>query len=274
MAATPVASPEPPIAVERIGAVTRLWHNRPDARNAQNTPLLDTFDAALDDAARDPQVRVVILAGKGQHFSAGHDLKEAIAERSDYSVEERWAYEARRYYGYALKLWDCPKPTIAQVQGACVSGAFMLANMCDLVVAADDAFFADPVARSLGAASVEVLVHPWVMGMRKAKEFLFTGRRLGAAEAEQIGLVNRVVPRGALDDATLRLAEEIASMPPFALALTKRSLNRTAEMQGFRTALAAHFDTHELSHITAEAQVIRAAGASKAIATGKDRASM
>jgi enoyl-CoA hydratase len=261
-----------PVAVERIGAVARIWHNRPGARNAENTPLLDAFETALDAAVGDPEVRVIILAGRGDHFSAGHDLKEAIAERTRYSVEERWAYETERYYGYALKLWDCPKPTIAQVQGACVSGAFMLANMCDLMLAAQDAFFADPVAQSLAAASVEVLVHPWVMGLRKAKEFLFTGQRMDAAEAHRIGLVNRVVPRAELDAATLALAEQIARTPPFALTLTKRSLNRTAEIQGFRAALAAHFDTHQLSHVTAEAMGIRAEGAARAIATGKDKA--
>jgi enoyl-CoA hydratase len=263
---------EPPILVERAGPVARIWHNRPAARNAENTPLLDAFDDALEAAAADPEVRVIVLAGKGDHFSAGHDLKEAIAERTGYTVEQRWDYETRRYYGYALKLWDCPKPTIAQVQGACVSGGFMLANMCDLVVAADDAFFADPVAQSLAAASVEVLAHPWVMGLRKAKEFLFTGARMDAAEAHRIGMVNRVVPRAELDRATMALAEQIACTPPFALTLTKRSLNRTAEIQGFRAALQAHFDTHQLSHVTAEAQAIRAQGSGTAIAAGKDRA--
>jgi enoyl-CoA hydratase len=269
---TQAVAGEPPILVERVGAVARLWHNRPGVRNAENTALLDAFAAALDEAVADPEIRVIVLAGKGDHFSAGHDLKEAIAERTGFSVEQRWAYEEVRYYGYALKLFDCPKPTIAQIQGACVAGAFMLANMCDLVVAAEDAFFADPVAQSLGAASVEVLVHPWVMGLRRAKEMLFTGERMDAQEAHRIGMVNRVVPRAELDRATMDLAAKIGRAPPFALALTKRSLNRTVEMQGFRTALAAHFDTHQLSHVTAEAQAIRAAGAASAISTGRDKA--
>ena len=140
--------------------------------------------------------------------------------------------------------------------------------MCDLVVAADDAMFSDPVYRSLAAASVEVLVHPWVMGLRKAKEFLFTGERMPAAEAHRIGMVNRVVPRANLEAETMALAQKIAEGYPFALKLTKKSLNRTFDMQGFSTALDAHFDTHQLAHTTSEAVSIRSGGLDKAIVHG------
>jgi enoyl-CoA hydratase len=212
-----------------------------------------------------------VIAGRGEHFSAGHDLKEAQAKRADFTVEQRWAYESQRYYGYCLRIWDCPKPTIAQVQGACIAGGFMVANMCDLVVAADDAYFADPVAHTLGTAAVEVLVHPWVMGLRKAKEMLYTGMRMGAAEAHAIGLVNRVVPRERLDAETLALAQRIAEAPPFGLRLLKRSLNRSLDAQGFRVALEAHFDTHQLSHMTEEFAAARDAGLARAIDKGKAR---
>jgi enoyl-CoA hydratase len=240
------------IAVERRGAVLRLMHDRPEQRNAESQALLDEFDAALREAVADPAVRVIVVGGRGEHFSAGHDLKEASAKRAGFGVEERWAYEERRYLDYALRVWDCPKPTIAEVRGACIAGGFMVANMCDLIVASDDAFFADPVCHTLAAAAVEVLVHPWVMGLRTAKEFLFTGRRMDAAEAHRIGMVNRVVPGAELESVTMALAESIAEAPPFALKLTKRSLNRTFDIQGFRSAVAAHFDTHQLSHVTEE----------------------
>lgn len=245
-----MAMPFRDIDVEMCGPIARVWHNRPDARNAESRNLLDELDRAIVAAGEDPAVRVVVVAGRGDHFSAGHDLKEAQRERADFTVEQRWAFEQQRYFDYCLRIRDLPKPTIAQVQGACVAGGFMVANMCDLVVAADDAFFSDPVAHTLGAAAVEVLIHPWAMGMRKAKELLFTGERIDAAEAHRIGLVNRVVPRAELDAATLALAERIAQAPPFALALLKRSLNRTLDMQGQRVALYAHFDTHQLSHLT------------------------
>jgi enoyl-CoA hydratase len=258
------------VLYERLGAVARISHNRPAQRNAENTPLLDEMDAALREAIADPLVRVIVIAGVGDHFSAGHDLKEAMNDRSLYTVEQRWEYEATRYYGYSLRIWDCPKPTIAQVQGACVGGAFMVANMCDLVVASDEAYFSDPVCQTLAAAAVEVLVHPWVMGLRTAKEFLYTGERMPAAEAHRIGMVNRVTPRAELEAETLALAEKIARTPPFALQVLKRSLNRTADIQGFRNALSAHFDTHQVTHVTDETRRIREDGAGAAISRGRN----
>ncbi len=126
----------------------------------------------------------------------------------------------------------------------------MVANMCDLVVAGESAFFSDPVGHTLGAAATEVLIHPWVMGARKAKEMLFTGGRLSAQEAHAIGMVNRVVPDAELSQAALAMAQQIAQAPSFGLRLIKRSINRSLDAQGLRTALAAHFDTHQLSHLS------------------------
>jgi enoyl-CoA hydratase len=258
------------ILYERIGSVARISHNRPDARNAESKRLLNELDQAISRAASDDDVRVVILAAVGDHFSAGHDLKEAQATRSNFTVEERWDYEILHYFEFALRIWDLPKPVISQVQGACVAGGFMVANMCDMLVASEDAFFADPVCQSLGTASVEILIHPWVMGLRQAKDMLFTGRRVGASEAFQMGMVNRLVTRSDLETTTLELAEQIAKAPAFALRLTKRSLNRGYDMQGFRTALQAHFDTHQLSHNSAEFSRIREGGLQAAIAKGKE----
>lgn len=252
------------------GPVAYVLHARPEKRNAESRRLLDELDAALSLAVGDDSVRVIVIGGQGDHFSAGHDLKEAQAERQGFSVEERWAYEELRYFEYAMRIWDCPKPTIARVQGACVAGGFMVANMCDMIVASDDAFFADPVCRTLAAAAVEVLVHPWVMGLRRAKEFLYTGERMGAEEARALGMVNRLVPRAELDAATQAFAERIAETPPFALKLIKKSLNRTFDAQGFRTALSAHFDIHQLSHVTDEFVETRGKGLAGAIRKGRE----
>lgn len=254
-----------PVLVETLGAVCRISLNRPQARNAQNHQLLDALDAALAQAAADDTVHVVILTGIGAHFSAGHDLKQAQAERSGLSVEERWAFEERRYFDYCLNIFRHPKPVIAQVRGACIAAGFMVANMCDIVVASEDAFFSDPVAHTLGAAGVEVLVHPWVLGQRKARELLYTGGRLTAREAEAAGMVNHVYPVEQLELETLALAEKIAAAPPFALRLLKRSLNRSLEAQGFALALAAHFDTHQLSHVSEGFRKARDKGLAQAI---------
>ena len=187
-------------------------------------------------------------------------------------MEERWAYEELRYFDYSMRIWDFPKPTIAQVQGACVAGGFMIANMCDLVVAGESAYFSDPVGHTLGAAATEVLIHPWVMGGRKAKEFLFTGAKLSAQDAHAIGMVNRVVPDAQLQDSTMAMAQQIAKAPPFGLRLIKRSINRTLDAQGLRTALAAHFDTHQLSHLSEGFLNARDRGLAKAIQKNPEKA--
>lgn len=238
------------LELENHGAVRRILLAREAQRNAQSQQLLDELDEAFAQAAQDSGVHVVVLGAKGLHFSAGHDLKQAQAERSNFTVEQRWAYEGRRYFEYCMRIWDFPKPTIAQVQGACVAGGFMVANMCDMVVASESAYFSDPVGHTLGAAATEVLIHPWVMGLRKAKEMLFTGGKISAQEAFRIGLVNYVVSDADLSAHTLALAQQVAKAPPFALQLIKRSLNRTLDAQGLRTALSAHFDTHQLSHLS------------------------
>lgn len=257
------------ISYEEIGSVLRICHNRPKFANSESENLLAEIDDALERAKRDDNIRVVILGGVGKHFSAGHDLTEGMAKRGQYTPEQTWMWESEHYLGNALRIWDFPKPTIAQVQGACIAGGFMVANMCDLMVAADDAFFSDPVVHSLAAASVEALVHPWVMGMRKAKEFLFTGQRLSAQEAKEWGMVNHVVPRAELEDFTLKLAQHIALAPPMGIRLMKRSLNRSFDMMGFRNSIMAHFDTHILSTETAEHHKIRNGGMDASMQTAK-----
>ena len=260
------------LEIENHGAVRRILLAREAQRNAQSQQMLDELMAAFDEARVDNSVNVVVLGGKGAHFSAGHDLKQAQAERANFTVEERWAYEELRYFDYSMKIWDFPKPTIAQVQGACVAGGFMIANMCDLVVASESAYFSDPVGHTLGAAATEVLIHPWVMGSRKAKEMLFTGGKISAQEAKEIGMVNRVVSDAELSDATLALAQQIAKAPPFGLHLIKRSINRSLDSQGLRTALAAHFDTHQLSHLSEGFLTARDRGLANAIQKNPEKA--
>lgn len=258
-----------PLLIENEGPVRRVTLARPNARNAQNREMLDALSTALERAREEKSVHVIILAGMGDHFSAGHDLKEAQRTRSNLSVEERWEYESKRYFNYSLQLWDFPKPTIAQVQGACIAGGFMLANMCDLLICSSDAFFSDPVAQTMAAAGTEVLVHPWVLGLRKAKELLFTGDRLSASEALRVGMANAVVPKETLAAEAMNVAQRIAKAPPFTLQLLKRSLNRTFDIQGFRSSLAAHFDTHELSHKTDAFDNVQRKGLATAIQRNK-----
>ena len=250
------------VTYEQHGPIALVTMNRPRYRNAQNSAMTYALDDAFYRAAADDEVKVVILAGAGDHFSAGHDIgtpgrdvDKSFDRRAGLwwdhvnkqGVESRYARESEVYLGMCRRWRELPKPTIAMVQGACIAGGLMLAWCCDLVVAADDAFFADPVVR-MGIPGVEYFAHPWVMGPRFAKEFLFTGDRVGAARALELGMVNRVVPRAELRDETFALAERIAKMPRLGLALTKKAVNQAEDLMGLRAGMDSVFGLHHAAH--------------------------
>jgi enoyl-CoA hydratase len=244
------------ILVERRGAVELVTMNRPEVRNAQNTALLNELHEALQIADGDPEVNVIVIAGAGPHFSAGHDLKAYVGEApSDEWHEKRktpegkFEHERKMYFEKSLAIRDLTKPTIAMVQGKCIAAGMMVAGMCDLIVAADDAVFQNPVLRMTGAG-VETLVEIADMSPRQAKEFLWTGDEIGAADALRLGLVNRVVPRDKLEEETLALAERIAKVPPVTVQNVKRSINHAQDLAGFRNALEYHFMVHQFQHNT------------------------
>src|SRR5438309_3139132 len=163
--------------------------------------------------------------------------------------EGKFEHERKLYFDKCLAIRDLAKPTIAMVQGHCVAAGFMLAAMCDLIVASDDAVFQNPVLRMSGAG-VEVLAEPFELGFRKAKEFLFTGDEIKAADALQLGLVNRVVARGLLEDEVMALAEKIAKLPAVTVQNVKRSINHAQDLAGYRAALEYHFMVHQFQHNT------------------------
>ena len=256
------------------GAVATITMNRPDMANAQDSTLIDELDAAFDLADADDAVRVVILAGAGKHFSSGHDLKALVSgDGSDPWVamretpEGKFHHEKTMYYDRCMRIHDFRKPTIAAVQGSCVAAGLMLAAMCDLIVAADDAVFSNPVLRLTGAG-VELLVEPWELGIRKAKEFLLTGDTIDAQEAWRLGLVNRVVPRPELEARTRELADRIALVPPVTAQTVKDSLNQTGTLMGKRDALKYHFMAHHWVHNSATA--LNALAARKAKGSMRD----
>lgn len=241
-------------APDAATGVATITLNRPERRNAQNRPLLEALDRAWSAADADDSVRVVLLNANGPHFSAGHDLKEAgvAAEitTATHGIARLDARERDIYLGLCLKWRDMAKPSVAAVQGHCMAGGLMLAWPCDLIVAAEDAMFTDPVV-AMGVGSVEYHGHPWEFGIRRAKEMLFTGDPVTAAEARALGAVNRVVPVADLQAAARRLAEQIATRDPFALKMAKRMTNRTQDAMGFRQAVEAAFDMQMLCHAQA-----------------------
>jgi enoyl-CoA hydratase len=237
---SPVAespAPEPVLLVEDLGPVRRLTMNRPKALNALSGELIDALSRALDAAAADDAVRVLILRGAGRAFCAGYDLSEDAEAGTKDSVG--WYTELKDSTDEMLKFFDHPKPIIAQVHSFCLAGGCDLMMVCDLTVCSDDAKFGEPEIRF--GSGVVTMVMPWLLGARKAKELLFTGEdRVDAQEALRIGMVNRVVPAAELDDATLKLAEEIAKNDPFAVSMQKRAINAAWEGAGFREAIAAN----------------------------------
>ena len=231
------------------GHVATITMNRAGSANALNSKMIDELDAALDLVEADDQVRVVVLQGAGKHFSAGHDMKELLA------AEEHWVamrttpegkrhHEEVMYWERSLRWRNLAKPTIAAVHGACSAAGLMLACMCDLIVASEDATFSNPVLR-MGGVGVELLVEPWELGARRAKEFLLCARVLSAEEAERAGMVNRVVPRAQLEQAAQQMAAEVALVPPMTAQAVKKSINALLDRQGQTDSWAYHFDLHQ-----------------------------
>lgn len=241
---------------ERGVAVVTL--DRPEARNAQNKRMTYELNACFDDAARRSDVKVIILQADGPHFSSGHDLRDRESHREFDLVfphggfgregqEGHMAWEQEVYFEMCWRWRNLPKPLLAAAQGKTIAGGLMLLWVADVIVAADDALFSDPVV-AMGVNGVEYFAHPWELGARKAKELLFTGDWLTAAEAHRLGMVNHVVPSAELREFTLSLARRIAERPSFALKLAKESVNQTLEAQGQWTALRAAFSIQHLAH--------------------------
>ncbi|WAP50490.1 enoyl-CoA hydratase [Arthrobacter sp. ATA002] len=250
------------VTYEVRGSVAFVRLNRPEYRNAQNSKVTYALDAAFTAAVQDDAVKVIVLAGNGKHFSAGHDIGtpdrdiDQSFERKavmwwDHvgaeGVDSRFARESEVYLGMCRRWREIPKPMIAMVQGACIAGGLMLAWSCDFIVASDDAFFSDPVVR-MGIPGVEYFAHPWVMNPRAAKEFLFTGDRFTAQRAHDLGMVNHVVPREELEDTVTAMAERISAMPRLGLALAKKAVNQSEDLQGLRAGMDSVFGLHHAAH--------------------------
>jgi enoyl-CoA hydratase len=241
--------------------VARIVLNRVATRNSQDTHFLYELNDAFDAAAQDDQIKVIVLAANGPHFSSGHDLRErnGVENLRNHKTVGTWcgfscagaeaqmSREKELYIGLCERWRNIPKPTIAAVQGRCIMGGLMLIWPCDIIIASEDAQFVD-YATSFGVNGVEYLAHPWEMGARKAKEFLFTCDSMSAAEAHRIGMVNHVVPLAQLHDFALTMAKKIATKPLFALKLAKESVNAMEDVQGRVAAMNTSFAFHQLAH--------------------------
>ena len=223
---------------ERTPWGVRLTLNRPDKLNALSGELVGALSHAIDEAAADPDVRVVALAGAGRAFCSGYDLSEEAG--GEIHGPAAWRDLLAADVAATLKLLDCPKPVIAQVHGYALAGGLELAMACDLIVAAEGTKLGEPEIR-YGSAPVTLLM-PYLIGQKKTRELLLTGDLIDAAEAERFGLVNRVVPAERLAAEVDGLADRVARTPPEVVAPTKQMLNRAMDAMGFREAVEAGID--------------------------------
>ncbi|MFZ4718252.1 MAG: enoyl-CoA hydratase [Ilumatobacteraceae bacterium] len=240
------------------GSVAVVTLDRPESRNAQDKRMTYELNAAFDDASRRSDVRVIVLQADGPHFSSGHDLRDRssfdefdrVSPQGGFDAEGQeghMAWEEELYFQMCWRWRNIPKPMIAAAHGKTIAGGLMLLWVADVILAADDALFSDPVV-GMGVNGVEYFAHPWELGARKAKELLFTGDWVTAQDAHRLGMVNHVVPAAELREATMAMARHIATRPSFALRLAKESVNQTLDAQGQFTAFRAAFSLQHLGH--------------------------
>jgi enoyl-CoA hydratase len=236
-------------AAEKVMCLTL---NRPERLNAMSLELLGEFDQVIDEFGNDPEASVLIIRGAGRSFSAGYDLEDtqfsgrgfrvSTDHRAMHRLADRW-----------MRLFDLPKPTIAQVHGYCIAGANELAGHCDIVFVAEDAIFGNQAGRVLGILPT-MAMWPALMGMRRTKEYIFTGDTFTGKQAHQWGLVSRAFPREKLEAATLEYACRVALVPLELLTLHKAAVNRFMEVSGIRAAEQSACDLDVIAHQTGAVQ--------------------
>lgn len=238
------------ILAETADRILTITLNRPQRLNALSPTLLRQLKQALDEALDDDAVSVVVIKAAGRAFCVGYDLNDEDWITSQYPADYLDGVDQAKdredidaLLAYWMDMWRFPKPIICQVQGACLSGGGELLAVSDLVVASEDASFGHPAGRDLGIPPT-VFFWPLLIGMRKAKEMLYTARSMDAHEAEQAGLVNRVVPATELGQATRALALDIARTPADHLRILKQSANNFYDQMGVdeATAMASQLD--------------------------------
>jgi enoyl-CoA hydratase len=222
--------------------VRRITLNRPAKRNALSNALRAEIFRALEEADRDPEVRVMILRGAGTCFSSGYDLAGTGA--LPYHTAGAQGSWARHVVEGCFRVWDLAKPVIAQVHGWCLAGGSELAVACDLVYVAEDAQIGYPPVRTMSPPDNHY--HVWLMGMRAAMEQMLTGDAISGIEAVRLGFANRAFPAEALEGAVLAMAERVAQLDPELAQLNKRLVHRQMEHMGIRTGLRAGTDLHAL----------------------------
>jgi enoyl-CoA hydratase len=224
------------VLYETRDRIAHIQINRPKAMNSLNPDLMAELSARFQEAdADDDNVSVVVLSGVGEHFGAGYDLKYPWAKHYGEGV-----LNARKMLvecaGFEFGPWDCTKPVIAMTRGYCLAGSCELAMMCCITFTSETGQFGEPEIRF--STAPPVLIMPWIVGLKKSRELLYTGDTVDAREALHIGMVNRVIADNELERETFRYAKRAAAISLEGLRTTKASINRGAEIAGIRQAIA------------------------------------
>ena len=234
------------VSVHAEGRVGTILLNRPEKLNAFDKETLRQFEAALDELAAAPEVRVIIIRGEGRAFSVGYDVGGAGGYGERVRAYDDWV-DLRAQIELWLKVWRCAKPVIAEVHGYCMGGATMLAVCCDLTLVAEDAVIGWPSV-PLGAGLLSP-VSAWLVGPKKAKELAYVvGSRMSGTEAVECGWANSAHPATGLRDAVESLAARIAKTPAELLTVKKRALNRVMDIQGFSEAVMFGAELDAIAH--------------------------
>jgi enoyl-CoA hydratase len=266
-----------PVHIERRGALALIKLQRPDKLNAINREMIAALHRALDDTEADQGVRAIVLSGAGRAFSAGFDLDMEVDTSAGQPDPEAVRRALRSDFDIIMRFWDSPKPTVAAVHGYCLGSAMELALACDLTISSEECLFGAPEVR-FGSGIVAMLA-PWLAGPKRAKYLLLSGDdKVSARDAQEMGLVNRVVPAGEALQAALTLAQRVAANDALAVKLTKQAINRSLDIAGMRESLLAaleynvQIETSETAESREFNAILKRDGAKAAIAWRSDRA--
>ncbi|NKB59403.1 MAG: enoyl-CoA hydratase/isomerase family protein [Alphaproteobacteria bacterium] len=239
------------IIYEKRGPVAYVTLNRPDKLNALSDDLqLEVRDALEDAGWADDNIRVIVLKASGRAFSAGFDItssnKVNAAQRRARYLKGK-TFSASAWWDV---FWNNPKPIIAQIHGFCIAGGLATATFCDMRICSEDAKFGAPEIRTGGPYIPAVW--PWVIGMTKARELLYTGNLIDAAEAKRLDLVNEVVPADELDEAVERQAQTIAKLPATTVEYNKKLINMSYELMGVRQVIERSMELEAIAGASAD----------------------
>jgi enoyl-CoA hydratase len=250
------------IVYEKTGPIARITLNWPEKANAQDQKLAEEVDAALLDADRDYDIKVVILKANGKGFCSGHAIGDNAHDYPSFAegaarTGTPWKAQMDLFVKPTLNLWELSKPTIAQVHGYCLGGGTHYGLTTDIVIASDDAYFSYPPLQGFGMPSGECSIEPWVfMNWRRAAYYLYTAEVVKAEKALEYGLVNEVVPRDELDDRVESIARHIAQAPLSTLMMTKANIKRAWELMGMRVHWQTSNDLVALASMSSDVQAL------------------